>query len=40
MNQMCLRWCHVALLNDELAELKSDTSVVHCLGNQTWYLLA
>lgn len=35
-----LRWCHVALLGNEFAELEGDAAVVHGLGNQSWWLLA
>jgi hypothetical protein len=34
-----LRWCHVALLNDELADLEGDAAVVHGLGDQSCDLL-
>ncbi len=29
-----LRWCHAALLDDELAELQTDAAVVCSLGDQ------
>ena len=31
-----LRWLHASLVGNELAELKSDPSVVGSLGNQSY----
>lgn len=35
-----LRWRHAALLDDELADLEGDASVVHGLGDHAWWSLA